>query len=100
MILLDRPDDGAIRQVAGDGTPAPAHVPALENEGAEITSLVGVGHGEHAFRVVERGFHVVDEGGLGNPRELGGPGPGIPPVLRHMDQPIVTPHVEEVFRQG
>ena len=99
MVLLNRPHDGSIFQIAGDGRPAVPVVVAAEDVGCVVAGLVGVRDREHRRRIVLTRLDIVDEGALGNPRKGRGRGPAGASVGAEVDQPVVGAGVQGIFLQ-
>ena len=90
---VDRPARGEVPGDRGPGLPA---VRALQEVGLEVAPLVVVEGRVDDVRLVRRGREVGDVGHLRD----AGEGRHLPPapaaVLRHLDEPVVRPGVDEV----
>ena len=99
MVLLNRPHDGSVLQVPGDGRPALPVVVAPEDVGGVVAGLVPVRDREHRRRVVLACLDIVDEGTLGHPRKRRHPGPAGTRVGGEVNQPIVSAGVQGILLQ-
>ena len=99
MILDDRPDVVAIRQIAGDARPRASLVGALHQIRLVVAALPVVERDEHRVHVARRREHIGHVG----PFRHAGKILNLPPVpaaiLGHLQQPVVGAGVDQAFHQ-
>ena len=93
MVLLQRPNDGAVRKVAADGGPTAPVVPALEYVGAVVALLVRVRESEERARRVQVGLNFVDERTLRHTGQISGTPPILSCISGNVDETIIRARV-------
>ena len=99
VVLHQRVDDLAIRQVAGDRAPRLAAVAADEDVGLEVGLFLVVEGRVDGVVVVDRGLETADVGHLRHAGYLVDRAPVGAAVLGHLDQAVVGADVDQAFDQ-
>ena len=100
VVLLERPRQRALRQVARHRAPRAPEVRADEDVRREVAGLVRVGDRVDRPRVEGRRLHVVDEGLWRQARQHGRARPAAAAVRTHLHEPIVGPDHEHAGLDG